>query len=1138
MNNIDSPLHFTSENGVIMCNGERFKISGINHFGCETDMYVPHGLWAQKMEILLDWCRDNKFNAIRVPFAVDFALNPDSFKTQNPRTKKPTVNLELNPDLKDLTCGQVLDKFVKAAADRGLLILLDMHHLYGTGDITEVWADKKNPESLLIKAWKNMITRYNYWNVFAIDIKNEPHGRVTWGDNNPDTDWAAWCERCGNAILEINPNLLIFCEGIDKYINNEKNQHCFPCWGGALQWVAERPINLKNPKKLVYSPHQYGPNITKGQGCVGDDKLENNFGFIRDMNKQAVVVGEWGGDECDYKWQEDFADYLVKIDIIDNFHWSLNPNSGDTKGLVEDDWKTTVTKKLDFCRRINPTPTIIDVIDGKPTIVVEKKPHDYKKKFLDLHHKLHNPKNGYFSPEGIPYHSIETLMVEAPDHGHETTSEAFSYYVWVEALYGRLTGDWSFLKKAWDTLEKQMIPTKQEQPTNDGYKKDKPATFAAEHSDIAKYPSQLEINVPIGNDPIANDIISKHGYLVYGMHWLKDCDNWYGFGAGNKSCYINTFQRGAHEGVFKTIPQPSWESFKSGGPNGFLDIFARDNNYTKQWRYTNAPDADSRAIQAIYWAKKWADETGGNNDVDSIVVKAAKMGDWLRYAMFDKYFKPLGCQDKNAKGGGYDACHYLLSWYYSWGGPLTSSGWAWKIGSSHNHFGYQNPFAAWVLAKNSTFNKYMSDSAPKDWDTSLKRQIQMYYWLQSSEGPIAGGCTNCYNGDYSKYPEGKTTFFGMLYDEAPVYLEPPSNGWFGFQVWSMERMIQYYYESKDISVKALVDKWVSWITNNTKTNPNVEIPSGISWTGQPDENFSGDGIPSTNKNLHVKIESYQKDLGIMSGLARCLIYYSLASGDEASRDLANIIMDSVLENEDGLGYSVPEKRPDYVNKTGNLFTTGFDTPVSIPNGYNGKMPNGDIINTSSTFLSIRSKFKQDPQWPIVQKALDDDTIPIFVYHRYWSQAEIALTLGMLALGDPSDFTQLPDSQFSTDKQTPCNLIPTPISIPEPTPTPTLSDPNKIGGVTVTPTVTNSWNSDNKTIFQLNIDITNTTSATIKDIVISKPKSIVQFWNMTDNLTHLSFPDWKVQSGLGSGETYTWGGQFSEIARFEIIEIKK
>src|SRR5258705_3950501 len=63
----------------------------------------------------------------------------------------------------------------------------------------------------------------------------------------------------------------------------------------------------------------------------------------------------------------------------------------------------------------------------------------YAQMFLDQYAKIKNSANGYFSPAGVPYHSVETLMVEAPDHGHETTSEAFSYWMWLEATYGRVT---------------------------------------------------------------------------------------------------------------------------------------------------------------------------------------------------------------------------------------------------------------------------------------------------------------------------------------------------------------------------------------------------------------------------------------------------------------------------------------------------------------------------------------------------------------------------------------------------------------------------------------------------------------------------------------------------------------------------
>ena len=37
----------------------------------------------------------------------------------------------------------------------------------------------------------------------------------------------------------------------------------------------------------------------------------------------------------------------------------------------------------------------------------------------------------------------------------------------------------------------------------------------------------------------------------------------------------------------------------------------------------------------------------------------------------------------------------------------------------------------------------------------------------------------------------------------------------------------------------------------------------------------------------------------------------------------------------------------------------------------------------------------DPQWPKIINALQTNTAPVFNYHRYWAQAEIALTLGLM-----------------------------------------------------------------------------------------------------------------------------------------------
>ncbi|MFD0689309.1 glycoside hydrolase family 48 protein [Actinomadura fibrosa] len=628
----------------------------------------------------------------------------------------------------------------------------------------------------------------------------------------------------------------------------------------------------------------------------------------------------------------------------------------------------------------------------------------YTQRFLDQYNKIKDPANGYFSPEGIPYHSVETFMVEAPDHGHETTSEAYSYLVWLEAMYGRVTQSWAPFNAAWALMEKYMIPTHADQPTNSFYQPSKPATYAAEHPQVSDYPSQIDGSVSSGQDPIAGELKSAYGTDdIYGMHWLQDVDNVYGYGntpgggceggpGADGPSYINTYQRGSQESVFETVPQPTCDAFKYGGKNGYLDLFIKDSSYAKQWKFTDAPDADARAIQAAYWADVWAKEQGKGGDVASTVAKAGKMGDYLRYSFFDKYFKKIGdCRPAAScpAGTGKDSEHYLLSWYYAWGGALdTSAGWAWRIGDGASHFGYQNPLTAYALVNASALAP-KGTTAKTDWQTSLTRQLQLYKWLQSAEGAIAGGVTNSWEGNYGTPPSGLTEFFGMPYDWQPVYHDPPSNQWFGFQAWSMERVAEYYQVSGDANAKAVLDKWVPWALSQTTVDPSagtIKIPSTLTWTGQPDANWSAaTGMPAANTGLHVTVADYSDDVGVAAAYAKTLAYYAAKSGDAKSKQAAKDLLDAIWKHTDAKGVSVQETRTDYKR---------LKDPVYVPPGWTGTMPNGDPINSSSTFMSIRSFYQQDPDYARVWAYANgtSSTAPVFTYHRFWAQADIALAM--------------------------------------------------------------------------------------------------------------------------------------------------
>ncbi|MBO0607774.1 glycoside hydrolase family 48 protein [Myceligenerans salitolerans] len=699
------------------------------------------------------------------------------------------------------------------------------------------------------------------------------------------------------------------------------------------------------------------------------------------------------------------------------------------------------------------------VTQGTPTSVEEARAlaGPYGDRFLEMYDKIKDPANGYFSDQGIPYHAVETLMVEAPDYGHETTSEAYSFWLWLEASYGELTGDWAPFNDAWDTLEAYMIPTTENQPTNGAYNPAEPATYAPEHGHPSEYPSELDSGVSVGTDPIADELSSTYGTdEIYGMHWLADVDNVYGFGAAPGSSellgpdyegtsYINTFQRGEQESVWETIPQPSIDDFSYGGPNGYLDLFTGDAQYAQQWKYTNAPDADARSVEAVYWAKKFAEAQGAEGQISGTVDKASKMGDYLRYSLFDKYYKEPGCESPSCPAGsGKSSAHYLLSWYYAWGGALdTSSPWAWRIGSSHAHFGYQNPMAAWALSNDPDLIP-ASASAESDWAESYDRQVEFFQWLQSDEGGIAGGATNSVGGDYSAHPAGTPTFYGMAYDVAPVYHDPPSNQWFGMQGWGVERIAQIYHETGDSRAEEILEKWVPWVISEiTITDTDWAVPATLSWTGAPDT-WNPDN-PGDNSGLHVEVTDHGQDVGVAGAIAKTLTYWAAASGDQAAADTAGALLDAIYEqNTDDLGVSTLETRSDY-SRFDDVYEGGSGDGIYVPSDWSGTYPNGDVIEPGVSFLDIRSFYEDDPMFAEVQEHLDGGPAPEFRYHRFWAQTAVATAFAEYdrLIADPRDPGPTPTP---TDD-------PTDPPTDDPTDPPT-DDPESACEATLT--VVNSW----------------------------------------------------------------------------------
>ncbi|ELR13416.1 cellulase (glycosyl hydrolase family 5) subfamily protein [Acanthamoeba castellanii str. Neff] len=350
-------LNFTSEAGKLWVNGQRFHLKGTSWFGFETAACTVHGLWANSYTFFLDFLAAQGFNAIRLPFHLELVLNEKSPNGIN-------YGAGANADLQGLNSLQVMDKVIQGAAARGIVVMLDLHSFAPDQFMSDgLWYNGANPESKVIAGWTKLLQRYkNQWNVVAADLKNEPHSS-TWGTGNTATDWNLGAARLANAIASaVSDRFLMFVEGVSN--SPPCRENCF--WGENLTGARTNPVVIDHPAKLVYSPHVYGPNVF-GQSYFSAGNFpanmpaiwEDHWGFIPAATDRAFVIGEWGGPFSgkDRVWMEALAAYLKTKDSTGQFFWCLNPNSGDTGGLLKDDWSSPDSGKLALLADLVSAPT-------------------------------------------------------------------------------------------------------------------------------------------------------------------------------------------------------------------------------------------------------------------------------------------------------------------------------------------------------------------------------------------------------------------------------------------------------------------------------------------------------------------------------------------------------------------------------------------------------------------------------------------------------------------------------------------------------------------------------------------------------------------------------------------------------------
>jgi endoglucanase len=389
----------------------------VNPSGAPMEQYMGNVFWAPTSRTYVQDVNEFKamgINVVRLP------LSPQTLNATDPQGLAP--NLKNNPSVVISNSRLALETVIKDLNAAGIYVLLDIHscsnyvdwrkgrldarppYVDATRDnydfkredsscaatnnpptVTRIQAYDETKWLADLRTLAGMESSLGVTNIIGIDIYNEPWD-YTWAE------WKTLTEHAYTAINAVNPNILIFAQGISATAGNQDGTpttitqvpyggHVVPNWGGNLFEAGANPPAI--PKdRLVFSPHVYGPSVFVGKqfadpaqpACAGlegdafgDAKCnivinptllrqgwEDQFGYLKAMG-YGIVVGEWGGNfdwprgkaslrdqnrysyltnnTTDLQWQNAFVDYLISKGITDTIYWSINPESGDTGGL-------------------------------------------------------------------------------------------------------------------------------------------------------------------------------------------------------------------------------------------------------------------------------------------------------------------------------------------------------------------------------------------------------------------------------------------------------------------------------------------------------------------------------------------------------------------------------------------------------------------------------------------------------------------------------------------------------------------------------------------------------------------------------------------------------------------------------------
>lgn len=367
----------TKGSKIVDKNGTEVWLTGCNWFGYNTGTNLFDGVWNCNLKESLASIADHGFNLLRVPMSSELIL-----QWKNGQFPKANYNNAYNEELNKMNSLEIFDYVLSLCEQNGMKVMIDIHTVKtdAAGHNHPVWYRDNLTEADFIESLRWMAARYkDNDTIVAYDLKNEPHGkppetpRAIWNDSNDPNNWKKVAEKAGKAVLNENPNVLIVIEGIEIYpkdiksnnfTSENKEDYRITWWGGNLMGVKDYPIDLGSEafnKQIVYSPHDYGPTVYKQPWFESEFTYESLkkdawtpfWLYIAEEDIAPILIGEWGGfmEGDTLKWMNCLRQ-LIDEKKLSHTYWCFNANSGDTGGLVKDDFKTWDEDKYALVKQV------------------------------------------------------------------------------------------------------------------------------------------------------------------------------------------------------------------------------------------------------------------------------------------------------------------------------------------------------------------------------------------------------------------------------------------------------------------------------------------------------------------------------------------------------------------------------------------------------------------------------------------------------------------------------------------------------------------------------------------------------------------------------------------------------------------